>query len=232
MLDAHRHSVVELLLENYHRQLVLVGHDVAAMKQEMESLQELSAISLDVSLNSMIAVDVRLAMLNLGVATSACIFGAMGMNTINGLESSHVGFYCLLGGSAAASAMALGGVMRHLRSVVRAGDSQQGKLMALNTICDHVDDIESVLRTELEFGQKTAAGVIKRDAMARKLARTRGKEISEEELDLIFAVFDTSGDGSIDTKEYGKLVSDPAGSLGSSSGAAARTILPSRDGGN
>lgn len=78
MLDAHRHSVVELLLENYHRQLVLVGHDVAAMKQEMESLQELSSISLDVSLNSMIAVDVRLAMLNLGVATSACIFGAMG----------------------------------------------------------------------------------------------------------------------------------------------------------
>ncbi|CAM9852068.1 unnamed protein product, partial [Ectocarpus fasciculatus] len=73
MLDAHRHSVVELLLENYHRQLVLVGHDVAAMKQEMESLQELSSISLDVSLNSMIAVDVRLAMLNLGVATSACI---------------------------------------------------------------------------------------------------------------------------------------------------------------
>lgn len=40
---------------------------------------------------------------------------APGMNTINGLESSHVAFYCLLGGSAAASAMALGGVMRHLR---------------------------------------------------------------------------------------------------------------------
>lgn len=48
---------------------------------------------------------------------------------------------------------------------------------ALNTICDHVDDIESVLRTELEFGQKTAAGAIKRDAMARKLARARGKEV-------------------------------------------------------
>lgn len=87
MIDPHRHSVVELLLESYHRQLVLVGHDVAAMKQEMESLQELSTISLDVSLNSMIAVDVRLAMLNLGVATSACIFGAMG-------EYDLVGFGC------------------------------------------------------------------------------------------------------------------------------------------
>lgn len=39
ILDPHRHSVVELLLENYHRQLVLVGHDVAALKQEMESMQ-------------------------------------------------------------------------------------------------------------------------------------------------------------------------------------------------
>eukprot|EP00903_Cladosiphon_okamuranus_P018958 g17435.t1 len=241
ILDANRHSVVELLLENYHRQLVLVGHDVAAMKQEMESLQELSAISLDVSLNSMIAVDVRLAMLNLGVATSACVFGAMGMNTINGLESSPLAFYFLLGGSAAASALALGGVMKHLRSVVRAGDSQQAKLMALNTICDHVDDIESVLRTELESGQSIGGGggggddkrggVIRRDAMARKLARARGKEISEEELDLIFAVFDTSGDGSIDTTEYGKLITEPAGLLGANGGGAAaatESILPRR----
>lgn len=31
--------MVELLLENYHRQLVLVGHDVATMKQEIESVQ-------------------------------------------------------------------------------------------------------------------------------------------------------------------------------------------------
>ena len=38
-----------------------------------------------------------------------------GMNTINGLESSPLAFYFLLGGSAAASALALGGVMRHLR---------------------------------------------------------------------------------------------------------------------
>lgn len=39
MLDPHRHSVVELLLEYYHRQLVLTGHDVAAMREEMESMQ-------------------------------------------------------------------------------------------------------------------------------------------------------------------------------------------------
>lgn len=43
--------------------------------------QELAAISLDVSRNSMIAVDIRLAMLNLGVASSACVFGAMGKKT-------------------------------------------------------------------------------------------------------------------------------------------------------
>lgn len=45
VLDPHRHSVVELLLENYHRQLVLVGHDVAEMKQEMESLQARSILN-------------------------------------------------------------------------------------------------------------------------------------------------------------------------------------------
>lgn len=68
-------------------------------------------------------------------------------------------------------------------------------LQALNTICDHVDDIEMVLRTELESGRgdvgapeknKTAGGdkgrdVIDRDAMARKLSRARGKEVSRWE---------------------------------------------------
>ena len=37
---------------------------------------------------------------------------------VNGMESSHLAFYGLLGGSAAASAAALGGVMRHLRLAV------------------------------------------------------------------------------------------------------------------
>lgn len=40
------------------------------------------------------------------------------MNVVNGMESSHLAFYGLLGGSAAVSAAALGGVMRHLRSAV------------------------------------------------------------------------------------------------------------------
>lgn len=47
LLDPIRHSVVELLLENYHRQLVLVEHDVAAMKQELESMQAREIDDLD-----------------------------------------------------------------------------------------------------------------------------------------------------------------------------------------
>lgn len=35
-------------------------------------------MSLDVSRNSLIAVDIRLAMMNLFVASSGCFFGAMG----------------------------------------------------------------------------------------------------------------------------------------------------------
>ena len=47
---------------------------------------------------------------------SDALMYAVGMNVVNGMESSHLAFYGLLGGSAAASAAALGGVMRHLRS--------------------------------------------------------------------------------------------------------------------
>lgn len=76
--------------------------------------------------------------------------------------------------------------MRHGSFTPTASRSLVEPFQALNSICDHVDDIESVLRTELESGQKidggggSAAGrggVIKRDAMARKLSRARGKEV-------------------------------------------------------
>ena len=62
-----------------------------------------------------------------------------------------------------------------------------GCVQALSTICDHVDDIESVLRTELESGRgKNSApdvktdsrGVLDRKAMSRKLSRARGREVS------------------------------------------------------
>lgn len=56
-----------------------------------------------------------------------------GMNVVNGLETSHLAFYALLGGSAAASAAALGGVMKHLRSDAvcnSAGENDAGKRAA------------------------------------------------------------------------------------------------------
>lgn len=62
-----------------------------------------------------------------------------------------------------------------------------GCVQALSTICDHVDDIESVLRTELESGRgkhssvdvkKDSRGVIDRKAMAGKLSLARGREVS------------------------------------------------------
>lgn len=76
---------------------------------------------------------------------------------------------------------------------------QQPHVQALNTICDHVDDIESVLRTELEFGHKTAAGAIKRDAMARKLAGTRGKEVRRgvEKSPIAYLLSDSKADHAI-----------------------------------
>ncbi|CAM9376932.1 unnamed protein product [Ascophyllum nodosum] len=238
LLDPIRHSVVELMLENYHRQLVLVEHDTPHPAVLLLQFQELAGISLDVSRNSMIEVDIRLSMLNLVVASSACVFGAMGMNVVTGLEESPFAFYALLGGTAAACAAGFAGVGKHLRqatrclrSVARSGDSQQGKLMALNSICDHVDDIEIVLRTELESGGNNGTddvgnGLINRDAMGQKLARVRGKEVSNEELDLIFAAFDTTGDGEIDTKEYGKLLTQSAASLTSHSGGNSNPKSP------
>lgn len=36
-------------------------------------------------------------------------------------------------------------------------------------------------------------------------------QVSKHELDLIFTVFDTTGDGSIDRDEFGRIVSEAAG---------------------
>lgn len=49
------------------------------------------------------------------MASSRTFGFLLGMNTVNGLENSNIAFYAILGGSAVASVVALGGVMRHLR---------------------------------------------------------------------------------------------------------------------
>ena len=51
-------------------------------------------------------------------------------------------------------------------------------------------------------------------------------KVSNEELDLIFAAFDTTGDGEIDTKEYGKLLTQSAASLTSHSGGNSNPKSP------
>ena len=89
----HRlHESVELLLEEYARQLSNILHEIHYLLRRVQSKQELVALSLDAYRNRMIRMNVYISILTLGLASGTTVAGFYGMNLINGLESSPVAF--------------------------------------------------------------------------------------------------------------------------------------------
>ncbi|CAE8656300.1 unnamed protein product, partial [Polarella glacialis] len=75
-----QHEDVELLLENYHRQLTLTLQDVVSMLRLVQSKQELLAISLSVYRNRLVRMNVQLGVAGVSIGICTMVAGFLGMN--------------------------------------------------------------------------------------------------------------------------------------------------------
>ena len=86
------HERVELLFEEYARQLHSILGEIHFLLKRIQSKQELVAISLDSYRNRMIRMNVSLAIVGVGLAVGTTTAGFFGMNLISGLEDSPTAF--------------------------------------------------------------------------------------------------------------------------------------------
>eukprot|EP00611_Tribonema_gayanum_P013124 TRINITY_DN2390_c0_g1_i3.p1 TRINITY_DN2390_c0_g1~~TRINITY_DN2390_c0_g1_i3.p1 ORF type:complete len:379 (-),score=129.66 TRINITY_DN2390_c0_g1_i3:209-1345(-) len=225
MLDETRHQEVELLLENYHRQLSITQNEISKLVQEVQSTQELAGINLDISRNRMLHMEIQLAMMNVSVACCAAIFGVFGMNVANGIEHTEHALPGVVGLGLASGGILYGAWYMYMRMrVVRRSLLDEGESKELHTlgrIFGDLSNIETVIRSTLELqagsgsgnatgggdrqGRLTSSTPLDRAAMRTLLEEETGHRVNDAELDLIFRLFDTKADGWIGASDYKDL---------------------------
>ena len=99
ILEINRHESVELLLEEYARQLSNILQETLYLLKMVQSKQELVAISLDAYRNRIIRMNLYLSIAGISIASVTAIAGFYGMNLLHGYESDPAMFGNIVSGS-------------------------------------------------------------------------------------------------------------------------------------
>lgn len=76
----HDHVQLELLLESFTKQVEEIVSEVDTTVANMQSTQEIAELMLDSGRNALLAMDIKISILTLGVGTGALVAGVFGMN--------------------------------------------------------------------------------------------------------------------------------------------------------
>jgi magnesium transporter len=190
-----RHEDVELLLEEYARQLTNILFEIHYLLQRLQSKQEFASLALAGYRNRLIRMNLYLALAGLSLGVGTTVAGFFGMNLINGLEDSPVAFNSVImlttltgvGVAAACSSYVSGKTMQN-----RAKD----RLDEIDTLTGALSDMSA-----LDYTIKTM--LVRDTPMSREEFRMRLKQarlsrkVTEKEVDLLFDAIDFNNDGVI-----------------------------------
>ncbi|EJT99317.1 cora-domain-containing protein [Dacryopinax primogenitus] len=122
--EAADHEELEVLLESFAKQVEEIENEASTMMGNVQSTQEIVELILDSNRNALLALDIKIAILTLGVGVSSVGAAIFGMNLRSALEESSVAFWAVSGSALVAagvvSALGLGKLAR-LRRVGLGG---------------------------------------------------------------------------------------------------------------
>jgi magnesium transporter len=113
-LPIELHGTVEMMLEEYARQLSSTLLEVDFMLQRVQSKQDMVALSLDAYRNRMIRMNLNLTVGGISLAFATTVAGFFGMNVHHGLEHTEGIFQAIVAGSCLLGGGFLGGCYSHL----------------------------------------------------------------------------------------------------------------------
>mmetsp|Transcript_36645 Transcript_36645/g.80157 ORF Transcript_36645/g.80157 Transcript_36645/m.80157 type:complete len:576 (+) Transcript_36645:469-2196(+) len=204
-LHHEHHERVELLFEEYARQLNNIIHEIHFLLKRIQSKQELVAISLDSYRNRMIRMNVMLAVAGVGLATSTTVAGYFGMNLISGFEESPTAFTTTVVSSSAVTLAIFAGCSSYL-SGSRMKQRAIERIEEIETITGALSDMQS-----LDYAIKTMLNENKpmnKAEFKEKLSECRPSgTVNEDEINLLFHILDLSRDGYIYTSDFRSIES-------------------------
>ena len=190
-LDPKLHDVVELLLEDYSRQLHAIHQEIEYLLRRVQSKQEAVSLSMDSYRNRLIHMNVHLAVASVCLSVGSCTAGFLGMNVPNGFESNPMAFGFALAGSGAAAA----GVITACRSYLHGGtmrrrvDERAKRVRAVSRVLADMGSLEYAIRCVIDKEEQAEDQAISREELKALIEKGRGgKPVSYGELDIIFSI--------------------------------------------
>jgi len=112
--DISDHIQIELLLEASTKQMAEVRRSISDLSDSVHTLESATGFMLDAVRNELLAFEIKINIITMGLGLGAFIAGIYGMNLINGFEQSPIYFYvitgtsfCLMGGLVAIAVLRL-----------------------------------------------------------------------------------------------------------------------------
>jgi magnesium transporter len=178
-----RHYQVELLFENYHRQLTLIHQQMVQLERRLKSRQELEAMSLDVYRNRLITLDVEMSMRSIGLGLCTVMAGFFGMNIHNGVEQVHpFAFYGVCGAIGLTAFSYYSKMLRELNSM-REALSRKDDLFAWKGIFENMSAVERVIQNNIY-----SRDLIPVRQVENELRQLIGHEVSPREAQIVHTI--------------------------------------------
>lgn len=196
------HHKVEMLLEEYARQLKSTLSEVDYMLQRVQSKQDMVSLSLDAFRNRMIQMNLYLTVGGISLAFGTTVAGFFGMNLVSGLEEAEGVFGTVVLGSCLFGGGFLAGCYSYLKG-------SRVKARTLNSL----NEIEVMNRAlgdmaaldysfQLMLNEKTP---LSKEKFRDLIYASEPFAIRDAEVDFLFGLLDYTGDGVIDEEDFRKF---------------------------
>lgn len=203
-IQLDRHESVELLLEEYARQLSNILQETTYLLKKVQSKQELVAITLDAYRNRMLRMNLYLSIAGVGIASGTVIAGFYGMNLINGYEDSPTAFFNVVGFTSFAGLLFGAGCVSYIRGSASTARTME-RLREIEVIDGALNKMGALDYTMKCLADNKKVSMTK-DEFREKLYQSQSfQAISDLEVDLLFGSLDVTKDGYLSADDFSTL---------------------------
>ncbi|KAJ6608245.1 hypothetical protein B0H10DRAFT_2068749 [Mycena sp. CBHHK59/15] len=115
------HEDLEVLLESFSKQVEEIVNEAENIEANVQSTQEIVELILDSNRNSLLALDLKVSIMTMGIGSGALIAGLFGMNLTSHIESHPLAFYGMTGFATMLAAMVAWTGLRKLAKIRKVG---------------------------------------------------------------------------------------------------------------
>ncbi|KAI6037617.1 Mg2+ transporter protein cora-like protein [Pisolithus marmoratus] len=117
----HEHDELEILLEFFSKQVEEIVNEAENIENNVQATQEIVELILDSNRNALLALDLKVSILTMGLGSGALVAGLFGMNLQSHLEEMPYAFAAMTAASAAIATFAAWAGLWRLAKIRKVG---------------------------------------------------------------------------------------------------------------